>query len=1146
MPEDQYSNAARSYLAGISQGRPVTEQAVAAYAQQLRQQEQQGGGWGLRANRDVSDEQYIRAMSNGTKTMADVNALNTTNPTMYGMIMAQIGRARSMDEYRAQAGSLAPENVRFGTPSQSQTNFGLYDDPNGGYYIQHNNPTINPATGLNPMFQESVDRMRREQGDTAANEYMQILQQQVRQASVGGMQTALGQNAQNAGTQLQPGLNAINNALGWSLQAPTGPVTTSLPYNMGQVDERGMPLGGRPMGDGIAARREAALRGASQSMQPTAQPSAGPQVGTNMPPQSGGRTANPAGGGLSPVSTMQESNPNAPSYSGPGTGNITPGAGPSSYTRTYDVGPGPEPGFGAAAMDYGTPAPPSSNWNAPSQYGPTFQGGVPAAGGSSGAGGASPAGPTPPQSYGSGYSGASNNYYTGQTPGSPYGPGQSAYNYTPPISGSVPPQNPNWSQGNSPWGAPSQYGPSFTPGSPVYGGGAGTPPSPFAGPQTPTTYTPYGGYAMQPPWMNPNNNANQPSVVQPGAGGPPQGYSPYQPGQGYRPPWMGSGGPTTPPPMGGGGNGGSFPGYGGGGGGNGYNPLPSFGGGYGNGGSFPGMGGGGFPGFGGGNGGFPGMGGFGGYGNGGRPSFGSGGFGFGTMPSFGGTMPSFGGGGGYGGFPGFGGGGGMGGGYDNMFSGGGGFGNMFGGGNPMPSFGGYGAQSGAGMYGGQPYGGYQMPQMPQYGFNQGYQNSWQGGGGDQLSGPGYPGVSLQGGYDSRTGMLNGSNGNYYGNGMPAPGSYGSPMGPGGNMGLNLGGRFQTGIPGGVQEINPSMWQNPGGANVPGGGQNYQQEINPNAPSYSGPGTGNITPGAAGRSYTSTYDFGAGPEPGFGAAAMDAAPGGTDAGQGGVMTGKSPYGGNGAALGGGMPVVPPGMGGYNGPQSGMGLNLDGRFQTGVPGGVQNINPSMPVSGPGIGRGSPSGGSSLWGSPGWTGAPPLPPVGTNPPPPPGAGQLPRPGGAGEPVIPPSMGGFAGFTGIPGGGQEIQPPPPSITKGLPRLAVGSWQTPNMAATLHAGERVLDPSAANQVRAMGGNGTQNPVPNFRQGFAQNTIRGLKPPNQIMAREWYKAPESTRQYMLGTYESQGYNPDDIQWQVQNMLPGRAGVGRGTWGRIRR
>ena len=71
-------------------------------------------------------------------------------------------------------------------------------------------------------------------------------------------------------------------------------------------------------------------------------------------------------------------------------------------------------------------------------------------------------------------------------------------------------------------------------------------------------------------------------------------------------------------------------------------------------------------------------------------------------------------------------------------------------------------------------------------------------------------------------------------------------------------------------------------------------------------------------------------------------------------------------------------------------------------------------------------------------------------------------------------------------------------------------------------------------------------QGFLNRTQGALPAPNQIVAREWQRLPRSTQELLLAAYEQEGWSADDIQWIISQLLPGRAGVRRGTYGTIRR
>jgi hypothetical protein len=46
-----------------------------------------------------------------------------------------------------------------------------------------------------------------------------------------------------------------------------------------------------------------------------------------------------------------------------------------------------------------------------------------------------------------------------------------------------------------------------------------------------------------------------------------------------------------------------------------------------------------------------------------------------------------------------------------------------------------------------------------------------------------------------------------------------------------------------------------------------------------------------------------------------------------------------------------------------------------------------------------------------------------------------------------------------------------------------------------------------------------------------LPAPNQIVARNWMRLPKSSQEFLLGTYEALGYDPDDVEEAVQRTTP---------------
>jgi hypothetical protein len=43
--------------------------------------------------------------------------------------------------------------------------------------------------------------------------------------------------------------------------------------------------------------------------------------------------------------------------------------------------------------------------------------------------------------------------------------------------------------------------------------------------------------------------------------------------------------------------------------------------------------------------------------------------------------------------------------------------------------------------------------------------------------------------------------------------------------------------------------------------------------------------------------------------------------------------------------------------------------------------------------------------------------------------------------------------------------------------------------------------------------------------------PNQIVGRNWYRLPTSSREFLLGTYEAMGYSPQDVEEQIARQRP---------------
>lgn len=71
--------------------------------------------------------------------------------------------------------------------------------------------------------------------------------------------------------------------------------------------------------------------------------------------------------------------------------------------------------------------------------------------------------------------------------------------------------------------------------------------------------------------------------------------------------------------------------------------------------------------------------------------------------------------------------------------------------------------------------------------------------------------------------------------------------------------------------------------------------------------------------------------------------------------------------------------------------------------------------------------------------------------------------------------------------------------------------------------------------------LPNARanyQAFLARTKAALPNPNRIVPREWMALPQSTRDLLLGAYESLGWSPDDVQYITRQLLPGNVGVRR--------
>ena len=66
-----------------------------------------------------------------------------------------------------------------------------------------------------------------------------------------------------------------------------------------------------------------------------------------------------------------------------------------------------------------------------------------------------------------------------------------------------------------------------------------------------------------------------------------------------------------------------------------------------------------------------------------------------------------------------------------------------------------------------------------------------------------------------------------------------------------------------------------------------------------------------------------------------------------------------------------------------------------------------------------------------------------------------------------------------------------------------------------------------------------------QRYANALPAPNQIVGRNWMNLDPDTQQFLLGAYEASGYGAPQVQYAIQQGLPGRQAWARGNYAAIR-
>ena len=147
----------------------------------------------------------------------------------------------------------------------------------------------------------------------------------------------------------------------------------------------------------------------------------------------------------------------------------------------------------------------------------------------------------------------------------------------------------------------------------------------------------------------------------------------------------------------------------------------------------------------------------------------------------------------------------------------------------------------------------------------------------------------------------------------------------------------------------------------------------------------------------------------------------------------------------------------------------------------------------------------------------------------------------VAPTSYPHAIGTSGIPFGGGQF------TWEILPTGQMG-WKAPSGEFYDGSGNKVQVPTSApapqQQVSAAG---TPNlgPQPLGGQSLAtlqtsaQDILAGLPAPNKINSYAFGKLPTSAQQFVLGGYEAKGYDPNDVQQTIQNILPKAIGPRHG-------
>lgn len=93
--------------------------------------------------------------------------------------------------------------------------------------------------------------------------------------------------------------------------------------------------------------------------------------------------------------------------------------------------------------------------------------------------------------------------------------------------------------------------------------------------------------------------------------------------------------------------------------------------------------------------------------------------------------------------------------------------------------------------------------------------------------------------------------------------------------------------------------------------------------------------------------------------------------------------------------------------------------------------------------------------------------------------------------------------------------------------WQTPQQAQPAYAARSApAYPARLQQMVQQQMGSAVNPNQSLDAYRA-----ALPAPNQIVARNWMRLPNSSREFLLGTYEALGYDPGDVEETIQRTAP---------------